>query len=140
MECSARPLEFFSQRLVSHPDGFTIGAFRDETLIGTTEFYRESALKMRHKGVIVGMYVQPSERGQGVGRQLLDAVVTRASALAEIEQLQISVVTSNWIAKALYESAGFEEFGREPRALKIEERYHDECHLVRILSRTPVHS
>ena len=55
---------------------FTLGAF-DETglLVGIVRFVRESGIKTRHKANIYGMYVSSANRGKGIGKALLMAVM-----------------------------------------------------------------
>jgi len=51
-------------------DDFVFGAFSvtDERL-GYAGFARETRIKQRHKGNVVGMYVVPNARGFGLGRK-----------------------------------------------------------------------
>jgi RimJ/RimL family protein N-acetyltransferase len=43
-----------------------------------------------------------------------------------VTQVKLSVNTENEKAAALYRSLGFEVYGREPRAMRVDGRYHDE--------------
>jgi len=58
-----------------------------------------------------------------------------ANAIAGIEQILISVATTQQAAVSLYRSLGFEAFGREPRALKVAGRLIDEEFMVLLLPR-----
>jgi len=71
-EFSQRTLESIAQQFRSH-ENFTLGAFEDDRLVGMVGFYRESALKLRHKGYIVSMYVLPEYRSHGIARALLQS-------------------------------------------------------------------
>jgi ribosomal protein S18 acetylase RimI-like enzyme len=82
-------------------------------------------VKERHKAVISGMYVAPELRGQGIGRQLLDAVIARAARWPGLEQLTLSVVPENVAARTLYVRRGFITFGVAPRALAQDGRYYN---------------
>ncbi len=106
------------------------GAFLDGKLIGTVTLVQESNLKMKHRANIFGMYVTPSSRGTGAGKALLLKAIEHAEQNEEIEQINLSVVISNSIAKNLYTSLGFEVFGNEKRALKVGNQYYDEQHMV----------
>lgn len=55
--------------------------------------------------------------GLGIGRALLKACVECAKA-AGYAQLELAVVAENKSAIALYESAGFVEYGRNPRGFR----------------------
>ena len=45
---------------------------------------------------------------------------------AAVEEVRLSVVSSNAAAVRFYEAAGFVAYGLEPRALKVAGVYHDE--------------
>ena len=112
---------------------FTFGAFEDSTLIGVVTLVREQLFKLRHRANIVAMYIKPEKRGNGIGRALLASVIEKAENLDNVEQIYLSVVTTNESAKQLYLSSGFEVFGKEKRALKFGHTYYDEEHMVLFL-------
>ncbi|WP_062107322.1 GNAT family N-acetyltransferase [Bacillus niameyensis] len=114
-------------------DSFTFGAFEDDQLVGVVTLVKEQRYKLRHRSNIVAMYVTPEKRGSGIGKSLILHAIEKASDLEEIEQLYLSVVTTNEAASKLYSSVGFETFGIEKRALKIENTYFDEQHMVLFL-------
>ena len=123
--------EDIRRRLASDPkNSFVVGAFDKEQLVGTAGFYRESGLKTRHKGHIWGVYVTHEARGKGVGRSLLLALLDRSAAIEGIEQIGLSVTTTQAAAVSLYRSLGFESFGCERKALKIGDCYLDEEYMV----------
>jgi ribosomal protein S18 acetylase RimI-like enzyme len=110
-------------------EAFYVGAF-EHGLIGMVFFRREEGCKNRHKGRILGMYVQPESRGQGVGKALLQEAITQARRLDGVEQLHLTVVTANAPALSLYHSMGFEVYGTIQRALKMDEQYWDEVQMA----------
>ncbi|MCC6905691.1 MAG: GNAT family N-acetyltransferase [Anaerolineae bacterium] len=55
---------------------------------------------------IGGMGVIPAWRGQGVGRQIMDALIHHARRLS-IRRIQLEVIRENLIAYNLYQSLGF---------------------------------
>lgn len=125
-----RTVKMYGQRLESE-ESYTYGAFQNNQLIGTVTLLKEKYIKFRHRANIVGMYVAPESRGAGIGRLLLIEAINQAKSLGEIEQINLSVVTTNEPAKKLYTSLGFEVFGTEKRALKLDEKtYLDEEHMV----------
>lgn len=117
--------EQFIQRMHPKEDAFYLGAFEPD-LIGMVYFRRDEGLKNHHKGHVLGMYVQPESRGQGVGKALLQEVIAQANCLAGLEQLHLMVVTTNEAARALYRSMGFEVYGTVLQAFKEDEQYWDE--------------
>ena len=83
---------------------------------------------MSHRGVLWGMYVSPTHRGQGIGRKLIGAVIDHARG--RVEQIHLHVVTTNAPAYDLYRSMGFVTYGVEPRALRYAGRDYDEAMMV----------
>jgi ribosomal protein S18 acetylase RimI-like enzyme len=112
----------------SAPAGdFTLGAFgENDELLGVLSFQRETRLKLRHKGTLFRMYVRAEATRQGVGRSLLREAIRRATQLEGLEQLNLTVVSTNSIAKALYASFGFESFALERNGVKNGGTYLDE--------------
>ena len=114
-------------------DYFALGAFEDETLIGIVTFVRDTGLKEKHKGHIYGVYVRAAQRGKGVGRALMTAVIEKVRQDSTVEQILLTVATGQDAARKLYRSFGFEIYGTEPRSLKIGSTYLDEdCMILRI--------
>jgi ribosomal protein S18 acetylase RimI-like enzyme len=128
-EEAAFPPEVFADRLTEHPDQGLFGAFDNARLIGMVSLRRERMHKLRHKGMIFGMYVAPEARGAGVGRELLLHALALARSVPGLLQVNLSVNAGNVPAIALYESLGFKRFGQEPGAMKIGEVLHDELHM-----------
>jgi ribosomal protein S18 acetylase RimI-like enzyme len=109
---------------------FVVGAFVDGELVGTAGFHREGRAKLRHKGQVWGMYVTARVRRTGIGRAVLLSLLAHAVKVEGIEQVALSVGTTQTAAVALYQSLGFRSFGTERRALKIGEQYFDQEHMV----------
>lgn len=113
------------KRLTASSDSFVLGAFNPQ-LIGMIGFYRRAGKKLCHKGNIWGMYVAEEGRSIGLGRALLCEAIRRASALPGLSHVTLSVVTSNEAAVSLYESLGFQTYGIESAALKVDDQLLDE--------------
>lgn len=109
---------------------FTLGGFVDGALVGIATFIREPGLKERHKGHIYGVYVTAAHRGRGLGHALIDALLNRVKEDALVEQVLLAVATCQESATKLYREFGFEIYGMEPRALKIDSEYVDEAHMI----------
>ena len=116
------------------PNGFMLGAFVDGALIGNAGAFREERTKLRHKAWIGGVYVAPEARGRGIGHALVSAAMERARTWDGVTQLHLSVAVPNEAARQLYLSLGFQVYGLEPRAIRIEDRFVDEEHMVLILT------
>jgi ribosomal protein S18 acetylase RimI-like enzyme len=130
-EHRATPVETIALRFRNAWEGnFTLGAFDNDNLVGMATFIRETGLKERHKGRIYGVYVTSTQRGRGVGRALLGALLEMVKQDSSLEQILLAVATCQIAARQLYRDLGFETYGTEPNALKVGETYIDEDHMV----------
>jgi RimJ/RimL family protein N-acetyltransferase len=130
-EESAMSPDEVRRRLPCTDENFVLGAFSEEgQLIGVAGFYRGTRLKLRHKGVIWGMYVAPGARGGGVGGALLSAVIERGKSLPGLERINLDVVTVNAAARGLYLSQGFQIYALERAAMKQDGNYYDLEHMA----------
>ena len=118
---AADSLQRFRERLA---DGRVHGAFRHGALLGMAGYARLDWPKSRHKASLWGLYVQPAERRHGAARALMQALIRAAAA--EVEILQLTVVSTNQPALRLYAGLGFAQYGLERRALNQGGRYDDE--------------
>jgi ribosomal protein S18 acetylase RimI-like enzyme len=125
---NTRPLTFFSDR-IGGSEAF--GAFHGAELVGIAGLLIREGQKEAHKGLLVGMYVRPSARRQGVGRQLVETIVE--CARHRVELIQLAVVSNNESARRLYARLGFVEYGLEKKALKQDGHYYDEVLMAKDL-------
>ena len=72
--------------------------------------------KLKHRAEF-GISVDKAYWGLGIGRALTDACIECARA-AGYAQLELEAVAENKNALALYESAGFVEYGRNPKGFR----------------------
>lgn len=121
---AVRPLSWFAERLERNAvfGGWVAGG---SELAGVVGLSVPEPARLRHKGVLWGMYVRPRARRTGLAAALLARVLDHARG--EVEEVRLSVVASNAAAVRFYEAAGFEVYGVERRALKAAGRYHDEA-------------
>ena len=134
-ERESMALDFWRAR-VSEDDGAperVYGAFSDDELVGVAGLRFRQRPRTRHKAWLFGMYVLPEHRGRGLGRELVDAVLRGARSRNGVELIQLTVSESNTAGRRLYESCGFETFGTEPMAIRVEERYVAKVHMWRRL-------
>jgi ribosomal protein S18 acetylase RimI-like enzyme len=121
-EESEKPLASFADRLDKNI--VLAGAASDRQILGVAAVGVQQALKERHKGFLWGMYLRPEARGSGLASALLEALLSEARGA--VEEIKLTVVTTNVSAIRLYARHGFKEYGIERRALKVGERYYDE--------------
>ena len=120
------PLQAFRTRLAPPAPSAVFGAFAGDALVGMTGLLVDPRAKVRHKALVWGVFVRPEARGGRIAARLLEAVVAHARADG-VEQLRLTVVTSNAAARGIYDAAGFRIYGVERHALKLGPgRYVDE--------------
>ncbi|MGN7477491.1 GNAT family N-acetyltransferase [Solibacillus silvestris] len=126
-------IQEIEQRLRPQAEKFTLGVFEGERLIGIVAFVRETSAKLYHKGHIMGMYVVPEAREKGAARMMLEELFRLLRKNDGLEQIHLTVGSSNEQAIALYESLQFKQYAIEQKALKIDGIYYDELWMVKNL-------
>lgn len=135
----AHPVESYAARFTDTATGsFFLGAFDSQGhLVGSIGCEREARLQQHHCAHVVAMMVAPAAQRQGVGRLLIDACIARAATVPGLEQLTLTVTTSNAHAVRLYERAGFLAYGLLPRGIVVEGVGYDKLYMVRLLPASP---
>ena len=125
------PLAWWVSRVSDQPHSteMVFGAFVDARLVGVAGLKLERRERTKHKASLFGMAVQPSFRGQGIGRALVEAVLKQARSMPGTRVVQLRVAESNAAARQLYASCGFQPYGIEPLANKIGARYVSIVHM-----------
>ena len=101
------------------PDSFVVGAFSDQSLVGMAGFLRVGGSKTRHKGRVWGVYLQAASRGQGIARQMMEALLKEARRVDGLTTVVLTVAEENRPAVELYRRVGFTEYGRDPCEIRI---------------------
>lgn len=132
---SSLPPATYATRLGQPPDDhFILGAFdADGAMLGAVVCERESQLKKRHEAALVGMIIAPEVRSRGIGKALLSEFDALVRKLPGLEQVVLSVTASHATAVKLYEGAGFERYGLQPRAIKLDGQYYDKALMLKRL-------
>lgn len=85
-----------------------------------------------HRGSLFSVFVDPSLRGAGVARRLVECIID--DARGKISQLELSVRDGNDRALRLYEKLGFQRYGLLPNAVCQDGVFHDDILMVKALS------
>lgn len=120
------PEQHFRDRTQYAADNFIIGAFAAADLVGSCGGRREQGFKRQHIGYIWGMYLQTQHRGTGTAAAMLNAAIEGLKQLPGLELIQLAVTAGNRSAEQLYLNAGFQEYGVERAALKVDGKNFDE--------------
>lgn len=117
-----RDIGSYRSRLAGGTGGgtlFTLLAVEDGRIVGALTCEREPRRKVQHIAHLVGMMVAESHRGRGIGRALLGAAIGQLQATSGLAQVTLSVTAGNRAAIGLYQSLGFERYGRLPDAIRL---------------------
>ncbi|MCU1726186.1 GNAT family N-acetyltransferase [Pseudomonas sp. 7P_10.2_Bac1] len=107
------------------------GAFVDGQLAGIVGLAFEPWEDAQHKATLFGLYVPQALRGQGVGEQLVQAVLSLAEQEPDIKVVELTVSANSTAALALYRRCGFEQSALEDSAIRVGEDYFDRVHMRR---------
>lgn len=98
-------------------------ALSSEKVVGWCDVSRVMGESRSHMGVL-GIGLLREFRRKGVGRQLMEAAITKSWAIG-LTRIELSVREDNRNAKALYEKLGFEVEGLRRRASIVGTEIHD---------------
>ncbi len=132
----AQPLTATVERIAppGRPDDAVFGAFDDAgDLIGIVGLTVPSRPQQCHSATLFGMGVALRATRRGVGRALVLRCLEHASSIPGVLQVQLRVSEGNAAAERLYRSCGFEEWGRERRAVMVQGTAVTKVHMVRML-------
>lgn len=106
-------------------------AIVDEKVVGMAGIEaRGNVYKLRHRAEF-GISVERAYWNQGVGRAMTRACIECAKRAGYL-QLELEVVCENRAAIALYESVGFQTYGRNPMAFRSRSGIWQETLLMRL--------
>ena len=126
---AARPGADHAERVTT---SVIFGAYVDGDIVGMLGCRRHDGARETHKAFLWGFYVEPDHRRAGIASALIGAALDAMRPI--VEQILLTVVSTNRPAVALYESFGFRPYGIEPRALKTAGSYTDETLMVLFLT------
>lgn len=129
----SRPLQGFRDQLSAPSPNAAFGAFVDGALRGCAAVAWTSKFpSSMHKAMLWGTFVEPSYRGQGIARLLVEKAITHARHNS-VRRINLTVFVPNVPAVALYESLGFVSYGKEPEAVFLGGRYYDGRQMTLVL-------
>ncbi|MEL6892872.1 MAG: GNAT family N-acetyltransferase [Actinomycetota bacterium] len=100
-------------------------------LVGFLVAHRGQPVRVRHRADFT-MAVTQQHRGGGIGTALLDRLETWATTLG-LTRLELTVMSNNEPAIALYERVGFELEGRKRHAIAVDGVQLDELVMGKLL-------
>jgi L-amino acid N-acyltransferase YncA len=114
----------------SHLSFARLVARQDETVVGWAALNPVSSRHVYAGVAEVSVYIAQDQRGMGLGRQLLEALIA-ASEANGIWTLQAVMFPENAQSLALHRRCGFREVGRRERIAKLDGVWRDTVLLER---------
>ena len=115
--------EKFIKMATDSPNACFLIALDGDLVICSTGFHGNSLKRVNHR-VSLGISVLEDYQGQGIGRFVMEALITRALKLKKTK-MDLEVRIDNSSAIHLYESLGFKEEGIIKRGFFVDEKYVD---------------
>ncbi len=101
--------------------GAALTAVKEGRPVGFANLYLQLFEKLKHQALFM-VIVDERERGQGVGRALIESLERLGREQFQLELLHLEVYDGN-PAVRLYQRMGFKRYGYHPRFLKDEHGY-----------------
>ena len=98
-------------------------------LVGAVAMEYADKPKTRHKAHLIGMFVKESARGHGAGFELVKAALAHARDVKRALTVGLTVTEGNDPAIRLYTAAGFEPWGVEPMAVRVDDGFKGKVHM-----------
>ncbi len=129
-ERQLEPESWWVQRIGS-ADGLatSFGAWLGTQLVGTVALEYSAKPKTKHSALVLGMYVQPHQRGAGIAQALMQTAIAAASTRPHILSLTLTLTEGNAPALHLYQSVGFTTWGVQPHAIRTGSGFKGKVHM-----------
>lgn len=117
---------------LDHPEKRVVGVFLPEHatgLVAVAGVDRNERLKARHRAYVWGVYTDRVHRGKGYGKAVMRAVIDVARSWDGVAVIGLSASVNSPDAIAVYRACGFEQWGVEKDAIRLDGRAHDEVYM-----------
>jgi len=103
-----------------------------EEIIGMAAAFQEQGERVNHIAYMWGVYLREAYRGQGIGKKMMQALISEVQQNKEIKKINLNVNTKQKSAVKAYKSLGFQVAGTLHMELKINGEYFDEYVMEKI--------
>lgn len=115
--------EKFVEMAKNSPNSCFIIALDGDKIICTAGFSGKQLIRVRHR-VSLGISVLKDYQGQGLGRKVMEELITRANKLDKTK-MDLEVRIDNYGAIHLYESLGFKKEGTIKNGFFVDNKFVD---------------
>jgi len=124
----SRPEEFWRNRI-----GSMLFAVENDKLVGMVSYVFETRAKNKHIAGIYAMYVNQEFRNRGIGKRLMDSMISLIAENKDIRKIKLAVTPEQIYALKLYEACGFKRAGLFKDELYADGRYYDEVPMEKFI-------
>ena len=115
-----------------HELGYPIfGAFVEEHCVGMLGVMRDKKKNVQHKASLWGFFVLPEYRQQGFGKALIQAALEECQSWPGLHHLRLIVTELDERAYQLFQSLGFQRYGKEENGLFLNHIYYHQIYMMR---------
>jgi len=109
-------------------DSITILAVVGDKIVGITDASRDIGRERENVGI--GISVKKEYRGKGIGKKLLNEVISRAKRRLKPKNIYLEVYAPNKVAISLYKKLGFKTVAKLKSWGKYKNKYVDRIFMV----------
>lgn len=110
-----------------HCESQFVATADDGALLG---FFSYSLNLDSNEGMLKFVMVNPSFRGQGLGKQMLKLALDYAFNITKADAVHLNVFPENTGAKKCYKSIGFTERDTHPNAFAYKDEFWGRCNMI----------
>lgn len=110
--------------------------FGDSPYVATTDdgkvvgFFCYSVNLSTNEGILKFIMIDPSQRGKGFGKEMLQLAAEYAFNITKADAVQLNVFSENTRARKCYESVGFKARKTDTDAFYFNDESWDRCNMV----------
>lgn len=104
-----------------------------DRMVGVVVIIYHTKARTKHIANLYGFYVVPERRGQGLGRQLMEAAMEDIRNRGGVRKVMVWVNPGQEAAVSLYESFGFDRVGIVKEDLYYDGKYYDGLVMEKLL-------
>jgi ribosomal protein S18 acetylase RimI-like enzyme len=124
----SRTEEFWRNRI-----GNMLFAVETDRPVGMVRYAFETRTKNKHVAGIYAMYVNKEFRNRGIGKRLMDDVISLIAENNDIRKIRLSVTPEQVYAVKLYEHSGFKSAGLFTDELCVDGRSYGEMPMEKFI-------
>lgn len=108
-------------------------AMDGDKVVGMNAFHWTNKPVTKHVAQIFGVFISPEYRGKGIGRLLMDGIISEIKKNPQFIKITLGVNAENSSALKLYESLGLKVVGKHTKELRFGDKFCDELLMEKMI-------